>query len=114
MSEEPKKTVSFQVDADAERIIENVARIVMDLRKMDRDEAMAYAFLVGVLTVQNEAKKAEAREPIVRAAIQKLKDETPVTDEELDAIFYAAKAGDVEAAIIMSDFKRFGRSVDKA
>jgi hypothetical protein len=49
----------------------------------------------------------------IQAAIQKLTDEAPFTTHELDVIFHAAQAGHTDAAIVMSDFKRFSRSMNR-
>ena len=97
-------------DADAlERPLELIGRNL----GLDRDATIARCLLVGALKAMADITAQHERQIAAAEGIKKLKAEIQTTNAELDAIFYEAKAGNLECAIVMEDFKRFGRSMEK-
>lgn len=58
-------------------------------------------------TIEIQRRHAE-----VEIAVSKMSRELPVTEEEVDLIWHAAKHGHLEAGYLVSDFKRFGHSMN--
>ena len=86
------------------------------------EDTIAYTLLIGMITVTNSItrqidRKTSEMERRIREiehqtnalkGIRKLKAEEPVSTAELDAVFYEAKNGNLEAAIVVEDIRRFG------
>jgi hypothetical protein len=114
MNNETNLTVTIQLDLEAGEIFERCIKQVMFDRDEPRNEVTALALILGLAQLEILALQAKALEPLVIAAIRKLKSGAAVSNEELEVISHAARTGHLEARIVVEDFKRFGRSMDRS
>ncbi len=110
---ESDSTIQITLETHEILIMERSISKLVAYRNTTRNEIMAHALLHGILLALQALTASVAREPIVQEAIRKLKLEEPISTEEIDAIWFAAQEGHLEAKIVMEDFKRFGRSIAK-
>jgi hypothetical protein len=99
-----------------ESVADAIDRGIPSLMKhfdMNRNETLAHALTAGMNLLLESNIKTLEREPQVKETIRKLKSGENVTNDELEIILIAAKSGHLAARIIVEDFKRFGRSIDK-
>lgn len=120
----PDETEDFPNHVTLSRELYAIARSaapdVMEEMGLDWDTALQHMMTIGfTIYMQSHCERLRKRIDVfnrdgeVREAIKKLTDETPIGEVDLDLIFYAAKNGHADAAIIMEDYKRFGRSMNR-
>ena len=114
MKNEPNAIVTIELDLNAKELFERGIKQLMEYRNEERNEVAAFALFVGLIQLQNAMLEKNTREPLIMAAIEKLKLGKAVSNEELEVISHAARSGHLEARIIVDDFKRFGRSMARS
>lgn len=117
--------VQITVETYEMEVFEQCISSLTNRRDVSPNDILAHALAVGLhLLMKTEVKESNARaeamkraltvrEETVHEAIRKLKCEEPISKDELDLIWFAAREGHLGAQIIMEDFKRFGRSIAK-
>ncbi len=81
--------------------------------KLDPNSTLSHLLLGAAVAAMADIARLNERKATAAAGIRKLKAEEEVSTAELDAVFYEAKGGNLEAAIVVEDFKRFGRSMER-
>ncbi len=80
---------------------------------LNRNETLAHALTAGFTMALESLGNTLEREPQIRDAIRKLKSGKHVSNDELEIVLIAAKNGHLAAQIILNDFERFDRAIDK-
>jgi len=106
-------TFTINLDHETAAALERPLEIIGRNLGLDSDDTLAHILAIGALKTMADITERHERQILAATAIPKLKAEENVSIEELDAIFAEAKAGNLECAIVMEDFKRFGRSMEK-
>ncbi|MES2920080.1 MAG: hypothetical protein V4819_00940 [Verrucomicrobiota bacterium] len=114
-NEPPAPAVNFSIDMDSLEAValERGLPSLMKYHGMTRNEVLAFALAAGFSLLLKKHIDVLEREQSVREAIRKLKSEEPVSNDELEVVIIAARDGHLGAQIVMEDFKRFGRSMNK-
>jgi hypothetical protein len=118
---ESKSVIRIIMDDPDKDLMDKISLSLLDDEHLTTNDVFAHALVLGICQLQDalgvkmSTKLAilSLKEDDVQEAIRKLKCEELVTLDEVDMIFYAAQNGHLEARIIMGDFKRFGRSIDR-
>jgi hypothetical protein len=110
---EPENRLQITLNESLAATIERYLPSLMNRFEMNRDEALAQVLATGIIVLQESENETLKREPQVRDAIRKLKSGKHVSNDELEIVLIAAKNGHLDAQIILSDFERFDRAIDK-
>jgi hypothetical protein len=110
---EPQISITIRLDqADAAALeipIETVGRH----RGLDRDATIALILALGAVSALADIRERLKCQIDYAEGLKKMKAGEDVPLEEAAAVFSAATGGDVAAKIILDDYKRFGRSMEK-
>ncbi|MEI6675127.1 MAG: hypothetical protein WCO57_08125 [Verrucomicrobiota bacterium] len=113
MTPPPKTIITVPLDQTDAEALERPIKLIGRHLNMDRDATLSHVLLSGAVKAMVDISQRIERQNTAAEGIRKLKAEEDVSIEELDAVFNEAQDGNLDARIVVADFKRFGRSMAK-